>query len=171
MISDLPRRERLLVDGEQIALVAIQIAKALRRPEITDVDGAKLVCGRLRPPDFKARISVEVRHDLLFEPPAVRCQERWVRREPDWHYNSDGTMCWELAERWRSNQHLHRPPGLVAQEVCDWLLTSVENLLRRHWHGHLWGLDRWLPEWDCYSHGWRGSREFVREHLSLSKKC
>lgn len=102
----------------------------------------------------------------LSHPPTVWCHESWFRRgNIDWHAYSDGSLCWDLDQRWRV--HLRCLARVLTREqlarhAAEYLLNSVRSLLTRHLTGHKLGLTEWPKEWLQWSHGRAALIEFAR---------
>lgn len=96
--------------------------------------------------------------------PLVYCDEKWVRRDIDWHVFSDGCLCWTLPRLWRD---LHcwrgKPRRLIAVEGSELLIESVRSLLTRHLLGTMQNKGEWPNAWGQWSHGREGANEYERE--------
>ena len=103
---------------------------------------------------------------LLDLPPAVRCFNKWIRREIDWHVYNDGTLCYELPQRWKDvlaqidTENGERVAGICA---LDWCLAGVRKLLSFHLIAYSEGLRTWPKSWQAWKHFPGGPIQYLRE--------
>jgi hypothetical protein len=95
----------------------------------------------------------------------IRCLERWVRPELDWHAGPDGTLCYVLDDEWRDrmhkvSEHLRDELADYAVEYC---LRNTRWLLYRHYVGFLTKILEWPSAWPAWQHGEAGRRQYRRE--------
>lgn len=98
--------------------------------------------------------------------PKIHCIEPWIRRgSADWHIYSDGSLCWDLKNRW--HEHIASIPSYYSMEETSthsaaYLLNSVRSLLAQHYIAWQLNLLKWPSEWPQWSHNQQGVLEYNR---------
>ena len=103
----------------------------------------------------------------LFSPPAVNCRMPWVNRQVSWHYQVfNFRFCWVMQREWSdwfaNLRSQGTPADVMAMDATAWLVGAMSYVLSRHWTGYEYGLVDWHPEWQDYSHGHDGVREYLK---------
>jgi len=106
---------------------------------------------------------------LVFSP-WVDCRASWIRRTVDWHYMNFGPkdprtqFCWVLDLEWREHFRKRLVAGehsaLLCEDAAHWMVEAMRLVLSRHWHGWELGIEEWPREWEDYSHGAAGVKEY-----------
>lgn len=131
--------------------------------------GYRMIEASLHKENHRAKIKISYSPFCLRQnPPIIVCEEPWVRKEADWHYEhwSDelGALCWIHPNEWRLAQSdIRKKDRLVVEEGVAWLTNRITSLLEKHWQGHQLGIENWLPEWTEWKHGRTGDRQFDAE--------
>lgn len=98
--------------------------------------------------------------------PVFRCESPWIKRDIDWHVGKDGMMCWIHDSAWADGLTQFFPSKSAADilplavAVCS---AHVRHLLSRHVQGDELRLEKWPTEWGQFSHGKKGTEEYLRE--------
>jgi hypothetical protein len=129
--------------------------------------GGFVVSGIFHHRGGSSAIVIKVGSDPWRLAPEVYCDELWVRRCEDWHFETkSNSFCWVLAEEWRRYFSLGDgaccPEPMKAQDAALWLVAAMGLMLGRHWTGAEYGIEGWPLEWEDYSHGKKGVQEFLR---------
>lgn len=129
--------------------------------------GGFVVSGIIHHRSGSSAIVVRIGSDPWMQAPEVFCDEVWVRRCEDWHFETkSNSFCWVLAEEWRRYFKLGDgaccPSAMKGQDASLWLVGSIGLMLGRHWTGAEYGIEKWPMEWEDYSHGKKGVQEFLR---------
>ena len=129
--------------------------------------GGSVVSGIIHHCGGSSAIIVQIGSDLWIQAPEVFCDEVWVRRCEDWHFETkSNSFCWVLAEEWRRFFSIGDgaccPLPMKVQDAALWLVEAMGLMLGRHWTGAEYGIEKWPMEWEDYSHGKKGVQEFLR---------
>ena len=123
------------------------------------------LCGLIDHGGGLALVAIRNFNNPLAVPPSINCSEPWIRRTPSWHYETQNfRFCWVLQQEW--TQHfLDRKKagdsiGTMCGDAANWLVNAMAIVLSRHWIGSETGLYDWPNEWEDYSHGDAGVREY-----------
>ena len=106
-------------------------------------------------------------NDLLRVPPSVDCDEPWVMKEESWHYEiRRSRFCWVLQQEWEKyfadQKKAKTPFNVMTKDAAKWLVGAMRYVLSRHWSGDKLAMGKdWPEEWEDYSHGDEGVREFL----------
>jgi hypothetical protein len=133
------------------------------------------VTGRLDIGPLFASVEVRVWQDFMVlkrVPPAVWCNESWMRDGPDWHNSRASGMCWILQEVWRDGMSWKGKSALaILKEGREWLINDVRCLINRHYVASCEGLTEWPNEWPFWSHYNEGAEEYERtERIRRSRE-
>lgn len=106
--------------------------------------------------------------------PQVSCSEYWIRKDIEWHINTNGTLCYELAERWKRymadlTQKLSRADLMYV--ASHWCLHHIQSLLYRHLHGYENNMTVWPAQWKAFRHGDDGTVDYLQRLLERRRKC
>lgn len=117
--------------------------------------------------------TVEPTHQWQREIPKISCLESWIRRgDMDWHAYDDGSLCVEVALRWRDEIAKVATTHSEAQTLCfaaEYLLNSAAWLITRHRYALENGLKKWPTTWPYWAHGPQGNRDYLKEsHVHTS---
>lgn len=106
--------------------------------------------------------------------PVVKVNELWMHKSADWHCYQDGSICWELEERWKSKLaeiKCHNPPqGDFLNFAISWCLESSICLISRHWYAHTSNITEWPKEWKYWAHGTEGKKDYERGKRKHERK-
>jgi hypothetical protein len=113
----------------------------------------------------KAEVRLLVTPDWTARLPFAFNNEKFLRREIDWHSSKDGLLCyaqdgewrWKLGQLWNTADS-----DQFIDLTSNWCIRNLDSLLTRHLHGHRYGLTKWPREWDQWSHHEKGIRELER---------
>lgn len=107
-------------------------------------------------------------------PPTVNCQEKWIRKDIDWHVYSDHSVCWVLDEEWQDYLRycLKEYSWEDAEKIAvTWCLNSCSDLLYKHMIAYELGITQWPGhKWEYWSHGRRGKQEYSRRPITQVQK-
>ena len=123
------------------------------------------VSGLIEHSGMQSRIVVTYMDTPLKLAPAVDCHEPWIRRSPTWHYeNHNHCFCWVLQQEWarhfKERYEAGEPVGHLCSDAATWLVEAMRYVLGRHLIGHQTGMFEWPKEWEDYSHGEDGVKEY-----------
>lgn len=110
-------------------------------------------------------IAVPARWDRVL--PEVWTDDVWAYGAVDWHSQPEGRcdLCWALPHEWVRWIDFWKLEGKTDHEIAelagDWLLTSCELLMRRHYLGRTLGLDEWPEAWPAHEHFGKGVGRFL----------
>ncbi len=141
--------------------------RGLRDPKSVRVGKIDFIGGRLRHEGGDAVVFIHVGRRPLVEPPFVICQEPWVRRNPEWHCDTNYRLfCWVLPRAWRDH-FARRARNLVdsrvlAKDGVKWMLDAMSIQLSRHWISTKEGIYEWPADWEDYSHDEEGLNEYLQ---------
>lgn len=104
-------------------------------------------------------------------PPVVFCRAPW--RPPvsasggnaEWHVNGDGSLCYELPDRWQrtlTDAEAEHGVSIVLRLAAAWCLSSVRWLLYHHLEAFRANLQLWPTEWPAWGHYERGRAEYAK---------
>lgn len=99
--------------------------------------------------------------------PSVNCWADWVRKDPEWHYETQrGRFCWVLEEEWIAffgdAGKRSVPQWMMSADAAMWLAGAMRLMLGRHWTGDHYGMKDWPMVWEDYSHGSDGVHEYQK---------
>ena len=106
--------------------------------------------------------------------PRVSCADYWVRKDIEWHINTDGTLCYELAERWKRQMSVLKKrltPSDLMYVASNWCLHHTQSLLFRHLHGYENNMTIWPTKWKAFRHGNDGTADYFRSLIEKRRKC
>lgn len=114
-----------------------------------------------------ATCSLEVSENWANFGPSLRCTAPWIRgqdvRDPDWHVNSDGSLCYVLGDQWRDAINYARQ-NIALSEVDSYAafyaVNSAKWLLFRHLESYRMGITRWSDHWPAWPHHEAGRRAY-----------
>jgi len=117
-----------------------------------------------RPPI--ANLIVRIPTRWAEELPKVWTDDVWAYRDVDWHTSPVGpcSLCWALPNEWQDwigfwqREGVH--PDIIRERARDWIITSCELLMRRHYLGRVLSLETWPDDWDAHEHFERGVARF-----------
>jgi len=130
-------------------ITTFQFARLLAAP----LRGAAIVTARPKPPHPHYRVTgrldtgvvvvpiefqVWESSDQLKQcPPAVWCNEPWMRDDDDWHNNHGTGICWVLEDEWRDAMSWKGKRTIaILEERRDWFMNAVPCLINRHGSRH-----------------------------------
>ena len=103
--------------------------------------------------------------------PKVFCRAPWRREvlpqkgNAEWHVNPDGSLCYELPERWQctlAHAEAQLGPDTAGRLAAAWCLGSVRWLLYHHLEAYRVNLQTWPAEWPAWGHYERGPAEYAK---------
>jgi hypothetical protein len=119
-------------------------------------------------------LNLQISKNWVSEPPEANIYARFIRKDRDWHYQTDGKLCYVLQKRWE------RQLQEVFQSVCchttliefaaAWCFAGIDSLAVRHLIGFRNGLTQWPAGWAEYKHGKLGWAQFDEEER-LKQVC
>ncbi|HOC54730.1 MAG TPA: hypothetical protein PLV05_01960 [Verrucomicrobiota bacterium] len=123
--------------------------------------------------DTIVSVRILVPNEWTTIPPVAYSSAPFIRKEPDWHVQADGSLChvlpdhwaWEMNQCWEQTLDI----GYVIETAAAWCLLNVDSLVTRHLHGHRFGLTKWPKQWEQWGHGPRGVAEFQTSLQNLTK--
>lgn len=121
-----------------------------------------IVKGGLRLKGENAPCSVFVERTWVSCCPSVICHAPWLRKEPDWHAFSDGSLCYVYAPEWRDIMlRLAEQDGFfaAAEAAHLWIVRNVTWLLNKHLLAYQLGITAWPKEWAYWPHNAAEARE------------
>jgi len=111
-------------------------------------------------------VKVLIDQDWMMQPPKAFCSANFIRKEIDWHIQSDGSLCHVLVEQWNWEFNRWWEEGMEISQLMDraasWSCQNIDSLITRHLHGHRLGLSVWPQKWSQWSHYQQGVIEFKK---------
>ncbi|MDF1741932.1 MAG: hypothetical protein P1U86_22415 [Verrucomicrobiales bacterium] len=152
---------------------AIALLPAFKKPRFEESGSEDVVLSGILSLDYdgyqnswEAMITIVLEKDWDVSPPTVRCHERWLRRELDWHVPNENILCWIYPEQWRIRlRELGERQGKKAKRLLatEWLLRNVRHLLTCHAISEEFGIPKWKDEWPQYAHNEQAEKQFLRD--------
>lgn len=114
-----------------------------------------------------AECSFEVSEHWPIHGPILRCAAPWIRgrdvRDPDWHVNSDGSLCYVLDDQWRDAIRYAKeevPFDELWSYAAFYAINNARWLLFRHLESYRLGIKRWSDHWPAWPHHEQGRRAY-----------
>ncbi len=102
----------------------------------------------------------------------VFCHESWLRREIKWHVFRDGSLCYELDDRWKDGISAVEQEHGTADAVtfaAFWCLNGSQKLLEKHLLGHRLALRHWQHQWAEWPHTLNEARKLYEREKRIRR--
>lgn len=113
-----------------------------------------------------ARVKIYVRDDWMEYSPLAFTDAPFIRPEKDWHiplpnmlcYCQDSEWSWIASNLWGG----YVGSDLIVATMTKYCIRNIDSLITRHLYAHRHGIRKWPKEWNQWSHGDDGAREFAK---------